>query len=214
MGLWEKVPLNTDILITHTPPKYHLDETGSRAAVGCESLRQMLWRIRPSLLICGHVHESRGAQRVLWDLDCPNVKYKETATGYWEDLGRDNKKQSLLDLTAKGRSVLQNSGPVDNSLQGLRQCNSTESPHAERDPYAIGEDADFSMVRGQGGLPTSRRSDKEALAGRMGRKETCIVNAAIMASAWPYQANKGRKYNKPIVVDIDLPVYVGAWQAT
>ena len=47
----------------------------------------------------------------------------------------------------------------------------------------------------------------EALDGRIGRKETCIVNAAIMASSWPYKVNAGRKYNKPIVIDIDLPVW-------
>ena len=46
----------------------------------------------------------------------------------------------------------------------------------------------------------------EALAGRLGRRETCIVNAAIMASSWPYRSENKRRYNKAIVVDIDLPV--------
>ena len=46
----------------------------------------------------------------------------------------------------------------------------------------------------------------EALAGRLGRRETCIVNAAIMASSWPYRSGNKRRYNKAIVVDIDLPV--------
>lgn len=47
----------------------------------------------------------------------------------------------------------------------------------------------------------------EALAGRMGKQETCIVNSAIMASSWPYTSKNERKYNKAIIVDIDLPVY-------
>lgn len=38
-----------------------------------------------------------------------------------------------------------------------------------------------------------------------GKKETCIINAAIMASSWPYQTSK--MFNKPIVVDIDLPTW-------
>ena len=53
----------------------------------------------------------------------------------------------------------------------------------------------------------SRRGDFAALCGRMGRKETCIINAAIMASSWPHKGSGGKKYNKPIVVDIDLPVW-------
>lgn len=62
-------------------------------------------------------------------------------------------------------------------------------------------------TRGQGGLPPSRRCDLEALSGRMGRRETCVINAAIMASSWPHKGSGGKKYNKPIVVDIDLPVW-------
>jgi len=37
------------------------------------------------------------------------------------------------------------------------------------------------------------------------RKETCIVNAAIMASSWPYKT--GKTFNAPIVVDLELPVW-------
>ncbi|KAK3366092.1 Metallo-dependent phosphatase-like protein [Lasiosphaeria ovina] len=40
---------------------------------------------------------------------------------------------------------------------------------------------------------------------RISRRETCIVNCAIMASNWPHPA--GRRFNKPIVVDLDLPVW-------
>ena len=55
-------------------------------------------------------------------------------------------------------------------------------------------------------MPPSGRCDLEALSQRMGRKETCIINAAVMASSWPHKGVNGRKYNKPIVVDIDLPI--------
>ena len=35
------------------------------------------------------------------------------------------------------------------------------------------------------------------------RRETCVVNAAVLANSWG-----GRKrFNKPIVVDLDLPVW-------
>ena len=64
----------------------------------------------------------------------------------------------------------------------------------------------YSATRGQGGTP-SGRCDIEALAGRRGRKETCVINAAIMASSWPYKLKSDRRYNKAIIVDIDLPVW-------
>lgn len=70
-GLWDQIPLDTDIVVTHTPPKFHCDESGDRGAAGCEILRQTLWRVRPRLNVCGHVHEGRGAERVIWDLSIP-----------------------------------------------------------------------------------------------------------------------------------------------
>ena len=66
-------------------------------------------------------------------------------------------------------------------------------------------DVRFAM-RGQGGLPPSGRCDTEALSGRLGRKETCVVNAAITATSWPHDVADGKKYNQPVVVDIDLLV--------
>ena len=216
--LWDKIPLDTDILITHTPPKYHCDESGHRGSGGCSSLRETLWRVRPALAICGHIHEARGAERILWDLGNSNVKYKEYTTGYWQDPGANTKKQSLLDLSAISSEPLQNTGPweahanvvQDSRAPKIRGARSSllapSDPHPESAPemHPV-EDHDYPAVRGQGGIPPSGRCDLEALNGRLGRKETCVVNAAIMTSSWPYKANSGRKYNKPIVVDIDLP---------
>jgi hypothetical protein len=45
--------------------------------------------------------------------------------------------------------------------------------------------------------------EPEVLVGKPRRRETCIVNAAILANSWG-----GRKrFNKPIIVDIDLPIW-------
>ncbi len=90
--LWDRIPLDTDVVVTHTPPKYHCDESRDRDAAGCEILRQTLWRVRPSLAICGHVHEGRGAERVLWDFGSSDIKYNESDVQYWIDPGLDNKK--------------------------------------------------------------------------------------------------------------------------
>lgn len=58
------VPVDTDVLITHTPPKYHLDLP---AALGCEYLLRETWRVRPRLHVFGHVHAGRGQEVVYWD---------------------------------------------------------------------------------------------------------------------------------------------------
>ncbi|KAI1468698.1 Metallo-dependent phosphatase [Daldinia caldariorum] len=60
---WEDVvPIDTDILITHTPPRHHLD-----LALGCPHLLREIWRKRPRVHMFGHVHCGRGMQHVFWD---------------------------------------------------------------------------------------------------------------------------------------------------
>ncbi|KAF2101731.1 Metallo-dependent phosphatase, partial [Rhizodiscina lignyota] len=55
-----------DIVMTHGPPKYILDETASRNSGGCEHLRRTICRVKPLLHAFGHVHQGYGAQRVIW----------------------------------------------------------------------------------------------------------------------------------------------------
>ena len=221
--IWDDtIPLDTDIVVTHTPPKYHCDESKHGGAAGCQALREQLWRVRPHLAICGHIHEGRGAEIVYWDLETPNTRYKESITEYWTDPGLDSNKQSLIDLSSNSPAPLENTGswrnepstfvPVDvptstSKSESLPHWKSKERPtfalKTSKDGRAI---AYHEGIRGHGGVPPSGRCDMEALAGRLGRKETCIINAAIMASSWPYKEKNRRRYNKPIAVDIDLPV--------
>ena len=60
----ETVPLDTDVLVTHTPPKWCLDLP---PGLGCEWLAKECWRVRPRLHIFGHVHEGKGRTGVWWD---------------------------------------------------------------------------------------------------------------------------------------------------
>jgi hypothetical protein len=231
-NIWNRVPLDSDIVMTHTPPKYHLDVRKDRRAVGCEALRNTLWRVRPKLAICGHVHESRGADIVRWDLDHPNIKYKEANVERWEDPGRGNKKMSLIDLSSRSKRPIENDGSRGDfnneeparkphrSMTGIPDdlAKSSSAPASPKRAVesavsrittsllAVPPETVPPATRGQGGIPPSQRCDLEALSGRLGRKETCIINAAIMASSWPHGPG-GKKFNKPIVVDIDLPVW-------
>ncbi|KAJ5885431.1 hypothetical protein N7495_009941 [Penicillium taxi] len=60
------IPLDTDILITHTPPQAHLD-LSPIYSTGCPNLLAETWRVRPLLHVFGHVHESAGREPVFWD---------------------------------------------------------------------------------------------------------------------------------------------------
>ncbi|KAI9720884.1 MAG: hypothetical protein M1812_002723 [Candelaria pacifica] len=206
-ALWDQIPLDTDVVLTHTPPQYHCDEARGKGAAGCDALRQALWRVRPQLAICGHIHEGRGAEIVRWDLGMSNVKYKEESVVRWDDPGQSNNKQSLLDLTFKSGLALCNAGlkeeisPLVNE-HDVRITVSGQHP----DLGSILSPVETQDTWGRGGQTPSGRYDIEALFGRLGRQETCIINAAIMASSWPHKGSGGKKYNKPIVVDIDLPL--------
>lgn len=255
--IWEQIPLDTDIVITHTPPKFHCDEAKGRGAVGCEALYQKIWRVRPRLVVCGHVHEGRGAERILWDLESPHVQYRELDTRYWIDPGLGNRKQSLLDLSSTAVLPLDNhddpntgnpetqfhTEPDEREQKWCTPwrsrcgfCPSTRDPI--RGPRTASDDtppplpnhhllsekttSSSSPISAPGPSPTLHLSppptadastnayqagfDTSTLTGRMGRKETCIVNAAIMASSWRRGAgHRGKKFNKAVVVDLDLP---------
>ena len=58
------VPGDTDVLVTHTPPRWHLDLP---IGMGCEFLLKEVWRVRPKVHIFGHVHAGRGREDVFWD---------------------------------------------------------------------------------------------------------------------------------------------------
>ena len=58
------VPADTDVLITHTPPRHHLDLPWG---MGCDFLRRETWRVKPKVHVCGHVHAGHGREDVFWD---------------------------------------------------------------------------------------------------------------------------------------------------
>lgn len=58
------IPMDTDVLITHTPPRYHLDLPWGQ---GCDFLRKETWKVKPKVHVCGHVHAGHGRENVFWD---------------------------------------------------------------------------------------------------------------------------------------------------
>lgn len=57
------VPADTDILVTHPPPRFHLD----LGTLGCPALLAELWRVRPKLHVFGHVHWGHGRRAMHFD---------------------------------------------------------------------------------------------------------------------------------------------------
>jgi Icc-related predicted phosphoesterase len=57
---WDKIPSDTDVLITHGPPFGILDKTVDNEKVGCEELLLAVNRIKPKIHIFGHIHENYG----------------------------------------------------------------------------------------------------------------------------------------------------------
>ncbi|VEN37987.1 unnamed protein product [Callosobruchus maculatus] len=61
LSKWNKIPTDTDILVTHTPPVGHGDLTLSGVRAGCvELLNTVRMRVRPKYHIFGHIHEGYG----------------------------------------------------------------------------------------------------------------------------------------------------------
>ncbi|RYP63855.1 hypothetical protein DL771_009083 [Monosporascus sp. 5C6A] len=58
-----RVPAGIDVLITHGPPRAHLDLLN----LGCVHLLRELWRVRPRLHVFGHIHEGAGTELVRLD---------------------------------------------------------------------------------------------------------------------------------------------------
>lgn len=226
-AIWNHVPLDTDVLVTHAPPQHHCDTSATGHADGCKALREALWRIRPCMHVCGHRHEGRGAERVRWNIDQPIPL--EERTHVWADPGAGTSKLSLVDLSARGgnpldndlarsQTVVSNSVSFSASSSPAAASNAVHlayanvfSPSLKRSLSKKGLEAPQHAVlrenatsQSHGPAITSRLDSwhSAALNGRMGRRETCVINAAIMAQSY---GRGPKRFNKPIVVDVDLP---------
>jgi len=58
--MWKEIPEDTDILVTHVPPKNILDLTIGNIHVGSLSLLERVFEIKPKIHIFGHIHEGYG----------------------------------------------------------------------------------------------------------------------------------------------------------
>jgi Icc-related predicted phosphoesterase len=60
MKVWDQIPRDTDVLITHGPPDGILDTNIAGRHVGCVDLRDHVNEIKPKIHAFGHIHEHGG----------------------------------------------------------------------------------------------------------------------------------------------------------
>jgi len=63
---WDMIPSDTDVIITHGPPKRILDATPRGIwfdYVGCDELLARIQQIKPKVHISGHIHFSHGTEQ-------------------------------------------------------------------------------------------------------------------------------------------------------
>jgi uncharacterized protein len=53
------------VLIVHSPPQGHVDRSGAGEHLGSAAILQTIEEKRPPLAVCGHIHESWGAESEL-----------------------------------------------------------------------------------------------------------------------------------------------------
>ena len=56
--MWEQIPDDADIIITHGPPKGILDLNRERSFCGCAALLKAINKINPYMHLFGHVHDN------------------------------------------------------------------------------------------------------------------------------------------------------------
>jgi hypothetical protein len=223
--LWEgnEAMSDADIVVTHTPAHGHRDTTQEGERAGCTTLTQVLSTIRPMLHVCGHIHNARGVERVHWGND--------ESVEAWTDPGAGNKKLSLVDLTKKAKNAIQNTGRVTrhvlpDSLTGQPGgCQEGSEQESKSTSSLVGDALNEAGVetwrRKQGGAIECRqirrsgvgRSEVDAVTEALGlpegkaleqRSETVMINAAFLGQRI---VGKASTFNKPIVVDVELPVW-------
>jgi Icc-related predicted phosphoesterase len=85
---WDKIPTDTDVLITHGPPYGYCDEAyregfGITEHVGCKDLLDATLRIAPKLHLFGHIHYSGQTSYIAPKTTYANVSMLNEAYLVW-----------------------------------------------------------------------------------------------------------------------------------
>lgn len=74
---WDNIPDDTDVLITHGPPKGVLDNSIEWGpGLGCEELAKRVAEVRPTIHIFGHIHGGYGRSGEFRNVSICNEAYR------------------------------------------------------------------------------------------------------------------------------------------
>jgi uncharacterized protein len=60
-------PEGLDLMVLHSPPQGHCDQSGSGDHLGSEAILDAIEAKAPTVAVCGHIHESWGAESSIGD---------------------------------------------------------------------------------------------------------------------------------------------------
>ncbi|KAJ7201585.1 Metallo-dependent phosphatase-like protein [Mycena pura] len=176
-ALVSKFP-QTDILLTHGPPRNILDLTNRGVLAGCAALSARVEELRPRLHVFGHIHEARGAYLHRWRRDRkPSAQNAIQLTGY---------KRTDADAPAK-KAASPNDGDDDEEWFDVEES-----------------DVDSDL---DDGLSFEFDGDAEETAPGREDQETLFVNAANWPSGpnarrTGMRPKMGENGFQPVVVDL------------
>ena len=94
---WAKIPLDTNVLITHGPAYSYLDYTiFSHQNAGCHDLLEKIQEVKPQIHTCGHIHHSHGSKydqyTTYFNASICDERYQPTNKPWIVDLDLNTKK--------------------------------------------------------------------------------------------------------------------------
>jgi predicted phosphodiesterase len=99
--VWNKIPDDTDILLTHGPAYGFVDKIlGKYENLGCEKLAERVQIVQPTLHVCGHIHSGNGVAykdgTTYINASVLNEKYDYTYKPYNIELNLETKEVEIL----------------------------------------------------------------------------------------------------------------------
>ncbi|KAJ6491265.1 Metallo-dependent phosphatase-like protein [Mycena vitilis] len=187
-ALLSNIP-QTDILLTHGPPRNILDFTNGKDRAGCSALAARVPELKPKLHVFGHIHEARGAHVHRWREGAEPLSVQNAI-----QLGVENTKRANKDFRDDKPKDADSGSDVDNGF------------------VLLDEDGDDEMSDGESGSVVDNKiifldeSAQETPDGDEG-EQTIFVNAANYPSGPTVRLqNPMRKLGgpgfQPIIVDM------------
>jgi 3',5'-cyclic AMP phosphodiesterase CpdA len=99
--VWNKIPDDTDILLTHGPAHGFVDKViGRYENLGCEKLAERIRIVQPTLHVCGHIHSGNGVdyndQTTHINASVLDERYEYAYTPYNIELNLETKEVEII----------------------------------------------------------------------------------------------------------------------